>query len=119
MNALYCGAEDGADREHAHARKPFFVRNLQCVGDDHFVDRRADQILYRIARKHAVRCGGGANHRFGLDDAILIMGVARGLALIESIPDAGAIIVDAQNKVHISSRLRALVHIVHPPSDGL
>ena len=55
----------------------------------------------------------------GLDDAILIMGVARGLALIESIPDAGAIIVDAQNKVHISSRLRALVHIVHPPSDGL
>jgi hypothetical protein len=55
----------------------------------------------------------------GLDDAILIMGVTRGLALIESIPDAGAIIVDAHNKVHISSRLRALVKIVHPPTDGL
>lgn len=26
----------------------------------------------RIFEKHAVRCGGGANHRFGLDDAILI-----------------------------------------------
>ncbi len=26
----------------------------------------------RAAQKHAVRCGGGANHRFGLDDAILI-----------------------------------------------
>jgi nicotinate-nucleotide pyrophosphorylase (carboxylating) len=26
----------------------------------------------RFAQKYAVRCGGGANHRFGLDDAILI-----------------------------------------------
>ena len=26
----------------------------------------------RIVEKYAVRCGGGANHRFGLDDAILI-----------------------------------------------
>jgi nicotinate-nucleotide pyrophosphorylase (carboxylating) len=26
----------------------------------------------RILEKHAVRCGGGVNHRFGLDDAILI-----------------------------------------------
>ncbi len=26
----------------------------------------------RFAQKYALRCGGGANHRFGLDDAILI-----------------------------------------------
>ena len=26
----------------------------------------------RALEKHAVRCGGGANHRFGLDDAVLI-----------------------------------------------
>jgi nicotinate-nucleotide pyrophosphorylase (carboxylating) len=26
----------------------------------------------RLLEKHAVRCGGGVNHRFGLDDAILI-----------------------------------------------
>jgi nicotinate-nucleotide pyrophosphorylase (carboxylating) len=26
----------------------------------------------RVFEKHAVRCGGGVNHRFGLDDAILI-----------------------------------------------
>jgi nicotinate-nucleotide pyrophosphorylase (carboxylating) len=26
----------------------------------------------RAVQKHAVRCGGGSNHRFGLDDAILI-----------------------------------------------
>lgn len=28
--------------------------------------------LLRALEKHAVRCGGGFNHRFGLDDAILI-----------------------------------------------
>ncbi len=55
----------------------------------------------------------------GLDDAILIMGAQRGLALIESIPEAGAIIVDDQNRVHISSRLRKLVRLVHPPSQGI
>jgi nicotinate-nucleotide pyrophosphorylase (carboxylating) len=43
----------------------------------------------RALEKYAVRCGGGGNHRFGLDDAILIKdnhvalagGVARALAL--------------------------------------
>ncbi len=55
----------------------------------------------------------------GLDDAILILGAKRGLTLIESIPDAGAIIVDAENRVHISSRLRSLVRVVHPPTDGI
>lgn len=28
--------------------------------------------MLRALEKHAVRCGGGANHRFGLDDAVLI-----------------------------------------------
>ena len=28
--------------------------------------------LLRVLEKYAVRCGGGVNHRFGLDDAILI-----------------------------------------------
>lgn len=28
--------------------------------------------LLRAVDKHAVRCGGGANHRFGLDDAVMI-----------------------------------------------
>ena len=55
----------------------------------------------------------------GLDDAILILGVKRGLALIESLPEAGAIIVDDQNKVHVSSRLQKLVRLVHPPTDGI
>jgi nicotinate-nucleotide pyrophosphorylase (carboxylating) len=36
------------------------------------VDTRKTTPLLRALEKYAVRCGGGVNHRFGLDDAILI-----------------------------------------------
>lgn len=36
------------------------------------VDTRKTTPGWRAFEKYAVRCGGGANHRFGLDDAILI-----------------------------------------------
>ena len=42
----------------------------------------------RALEKYAVRCGGGSNHRFGLDDAILIKD--NHLALAGSIADAVA-----------------------------
>jgi nicotinate-nucleotide pyrophosphorylase (carboxylating) len=35
-------------------------------------DTRKTTPTLRALEKHAVRCGGGVNHRFGLDDAILI-----------------------------------------------
>jgi nicotinate-nucleotide pyrophosphorylase (carboxylating) len=34
----------------------------------------------RVLEKYAVRCGGGSNHRFGLDDAVLIKDNHRALA---------------------------------------
>ena len=34
--------------------------------------RKTISRLTHCAQKHAVRCGGGRNHRLGLDDAILI-----------------------------------------------
>jgi thiamine biosynthesis lipoprotein len=37
-----------------------------------------------------------------VDDAVFILGPEKGLALVESIEDAGAVIVDAENKVWIS-----------------
>ncbi len=36
------------------------------------IDTRKTTPNLRIFEKYAVRCGGGANHRFGLDDAVLI-----------------------------------------------
>jgi len=47
-------------------------------------DTRKTTPLMRAFEKFAVRCGGGANHRFGLDDAVLIkdnhIAVAGGVA---------------------------------------
>lgn len=36
------------------------------------VDTRKTTPGLRVLEKHAVRCGGGHNHRFGLDDAVLL-----------------------------------------------
>ena len=41
-------------------------------GDITVLDTRKTTPLLRALEKYAVRCGGGTNHRFGLDDAILI-----------------------------------------------
>jgi nicotinate-nucleotide pyrophosphorylase (carboxylating) len=40
--------------------------------DARILDTRKTTPGLRALEKHAVRCGGAANHRFGLDDAILI-----------------------------------------------
>lgn len=54
-----------------------------------------------------------------IDDAIFILGPEKGLALVESIPDAGCVIVDAKNKVWVSKRLDGKVKMLRDPSDGL
>jgi thiamine biosynthesis lipoprotein len=53
-----------------------------------------------------------------VDDAVFILGPEKGLALIESLPDAGAVIVDQKNKTWVSKRLDGKVHLLHPPTDG-
>lgn len=56
------------------------------------VDTRKTTPGWRAFEKYAVRCGGGANHRFGLDDAILIKDnhVAAAGGIAESIRRARA-----------------------------
>ncbi len=48
-----------------------FVRLVEGTGAT-IVDTRKTTPGLRALEKYAVRCGGGVNHRFGLDDAILI-----------------------------------------------
>ena len=54
----------------------------------HIVDTRKTTPGLRALEKYAVRCGGGSNHRFGLDDAVLIKD--NHLALAGSIREAVA-----------------------------
>lgn len=52
------------------------------------IDTRKTTPGLRVLEKYAVRCGGGGNHRFGLDDAVLIKD--NHLALAGSIHEAVA-----------------------------
>lgn len=54
-----------------------------------------------------------------LDDAVFILGVEKGLALVESIEGVGAVIVDAANRVHVSKRLQGKVELLRRPTDGV
>ncbi len=53
-----------------------------------------------------------------IDDAVFILGPKKGLALVDSLPDVGAVIVDAHNRVWTSQRLDGHVEAVHPPKDA-
>lgn len=55
----------------------------------------------------------------GIDDAVFILGPEKGLALVESLEDVGAVIVDAKNKVWISKRLEGKIKLTRPPTEGL
>jgi thiamine biosynthesis lipoprotein len=54
-----------------------------------------------------------------IDDAVFILGPEQGLALAESIEGVGVVIVDAGNKVWMSSRLAGKVALLKQPTEGL
>lgn len=54
-----------------------------------------------------------------VDDAVFILGVKKGMALVESIEDCGAVVVDAENKVHVSRRLEGKVKVLREPTGGI
>ncbi|MEE2901421.1 MAG: FAD:protein FMN transferase [Myxococcota bacterium] len=52
-----------------------------------------------------------------LSTAVFLVGAEEGLKIINETPGAAAIIVDSDNKVHISRRLENKVKLLHPPSN--
>lgn len=83
-------------------------------------DTRKTTPLLRILEKYAVRVGGGKNHRFGLDDAVLIKD--NHLALVdiktavsrarEVIPHTMKIEVEAENPDQVAQALEAGADII-------
>lgn len=53
----------------------------------------------------------------GLTKGVFILGAEQGMALVERLPNVGAVMVTADNRVLISSRLRDQVHVLHPPTN--
>jgi FAD:protein FMN transferase len=54
-----------------------------------------------------------------VDDAVFILGPEQGLEIVASLPDVGAVIVDKDNKLWVSERLKGKVQILRDPSDGI
>jgi len=54
-----------------------------------------------------------------LDDAVFILGPAKGLALVDTYPDCSALIVDAKNQVWTSKSLEGKLQRTGPPTDGI
>jgi thiamine biosynthesis lipoprotein len=53
-----------------------------------------------------------------IDDAVFILGPKKGLALVESLPDCGAVIVDAKNNLWVSKRLEGRLRLTAVPTDA-
>ena len=51
-----------------------------------------------------------------LSTAIFLLGVKEGLKLVEDTPGTGVLIVDADNKVHVSGRLKGKIKLLHAPT---
>jgi thiamine biosynthesis lipoprotein len=105
-------------RDHAFSTAGDYERFFFIDGKryHHIIDPRTGQPA--TAARSVTIWAPDATTADGLDDAVLIMGPEKGLALIESLPDVGAVIVDAKNHVHVSKRMEGAVKILHPPTDG-
>ena len=55
----------------------------------------------------------------GLSTGVFVLGPAKGMALIERLPQVEGVIVTAGNKVLVSSGLKERLKIISAPSDGL
>jgi nicotinate-nucleotide pyrophosphorylase (carboxylating) len=81
------------------------------------LDTRKTTPGLRIFEKYAVRCGGGANHRFGLHDAVLIkdnhIAVAGGVA--EAIRKARAAVA---NGVRVEIEVQSLAELAEAMREG-
>lgn len=80
------------------------------------VDTRKTTPGLRVWEKYAVRCGGGVNHRFGLDDAAMLkenhlawgFGIGPAVAAVRaSAPWPAKVIVEAETEAEARDALRA------------
>ncbi|HET6612752.1 MAG TPA: FAD:protein FMN transferase [Kofleriaceae bacterium] len=51
--------------------------------------------------------------------SLFVLGAERGMKIVEAMPDVEAVIVDAQNHIHVSSGLRTKLHILRQPTPGI
>lgn len=105
--------------DHAFSTAGDYERSFVLEGKryHHIIDPRTGYPA--TASRSVTVWAGDALMADSIDDAVFILGVEKGMKLVESIDDCGAVIVDANNKVWISKRLEGKVQILREPTDGI
>jgi thiamine biosynthesis lipoprotein len=104
--------------DHAFSTAGDYARAFFIDGKryHHIIDPRTG---YPAAACRSVTVwAGDALTADAVDDSVFILGPEKGLKLVESLPDVGAVIVDKDNKVYVSERLKGKVHVQRPPADA-
>jgi FAD:protein FMN transferase len=83
----------------------------------HIIDPRTG--FPATASRSVTIWAGDAFTADAIDDAVFILGPEKGLKLVESLDDVGAVIVDEHNKVWVSGRLKDRLHMLRQPTDGI
>lgn len=76
-----------------------FVQKVEPYGVK-LLDTRKTRPLLREFEKYAVRCGGGINHRMGLDDCLMLKDTH-----LETIDDLGAFMKEVRMKIPFTSKV--------------
>ena len=108
-----------AVQDHAFSTAGDYERSFVLGGKryHHIIDPRTG---YPATRSRSVTIWAkDALTADAIDDAVFILGPEQGLKLVESLSDCGAVIVDADNRVWISQRLKPVLRVQHPPTAGL
>jgi thiamine biosynthesis lipoprotein len=108
-----------AVRDHAFSTAGDYERSYIASGKrfHHIIDPRSGYPA--TASRSVTIWAKDALTADALDDAVFILGPKKGLELVESIDETGAIIVDAENHVWVSRRLEGKVRIERPPTGGI
>jgi thiamine biosynthesis lipoprotein len=128
---FHVGVRDprGRDADDCFAMLPVEDHAFSTAGDyerafvkdgkryHHIIDPRTG--FPATASRSVTIWAGDAFTADAIDDAVFILGPKKGLELVESLPDTGAVIVDEHNKVWVSRRLKDKVQVFRPPTDGI
>lgn len=76
-----------------------YVDAISCTGV-RLLDTRKTRPLLREFEKYAVRCGGGQNHRMGLDDCLMLKDTH-----LKTIDDLDSYVKEAKRKIPFTSKI--------------
>jgi len=87
---------------HASSIATLTQAYVDVIGDFpvKLLDTRKTRPLLREFEKYAVRCGGGINHRFGLDDSLMLKDTH-----LKTIPDLNTFMAHARQQIPFTAKI--------------